>query len=143
MRPCGNRDCKGVAWEPGEYCQGDICYLKITRSPQEKCVSVGCKKPLGHEDPCLDSGSPVLAAKVEAVEACIEAVESRILTAKACRYSESYIAGMEDILIFHRATLERVKKGEGYHSTSQVMERVRGIPQDVCTLDVSQDFMKK
>lgn len=120
MRPCGNRDCKGVAWEPGEYCQGDICYLKITRSPQEKCVSVGCKKPLGHEDPCLDSGSPVLAAKVEAVEACIRTVRAQIATARACHYNESYLGALRDILISHEATLERVKRGEGYHPSTPV-----------------------
>lgn len=77
----------------------------------------------GHELELADlvAADPIVAAKVEAVEACIETVESRIATAKACRYSEAYVAGMEDVLIFHRATLERVKKGEGYHSTSELM----------------------
>lgn len=76
----------------------------------------------GHELELADlvAADPIVAAKVEAVEACIETVESRIATAKACRYSEAYVAGMEDVLIFHRATLERVKRGEGYHPSTPV-----------------------
>jgi len=62
-----------------------------------------------------------VAAKVEAIEACIETVEARIKTAKACRYDASYIAGMEDILVFHKASLERVRRGEDFHSTSELM----------------------
>lgn len=63
----------------------------------------------------------VLMAKVQTIEKCIETVKARIATAKACGYNESYIAGMEDILVFHEASLERVRSGENFHPTSELM----------------------
>lgn len=119
MAACGNASCKGLAPEGSLYCGGSYCTL---HARGKKTGPVGFVTDM--ERSAGGSGQiseVVVAARVEAVEACIETVESRIATAKACRYSEAYVAGMEDILIFHRATLERVKKGEGYHSTSELM----------------------
>lgn len=61
-------------------------------------------------------------AIVKTVELCIETVEARIQTAKACSYSESYIAGMEDILVFHKASLERVLRGDHFHPSTPLAE---------------------
>jgi hypothetical protein len=114
----------------------------------KRCFKCGVDIETGvycrEHDTGLLVGNLASACKVEAIEACIETVESRIATAKACRYDTRYIAGMEDILIFHRATLERVKRGEGYHSTSDLMsEPIRGVPKDICALDEVQDMLEK
>lgn len=61
-----------------------------------------------------------LVADPGTIALCIETVEARIRTAKACSYSEPYIAGMEDILVFHRASLERVLRGDHFHPTSEL-----------------------
>jgi hypothetical protein len=76
----------------------------------------------GHElkllDPAKDDS--MVAAKVEAIEACIRTVKAQIQTAKACRYNDSYMGALRDILVSHEASLERVKRGEGYHPSTPV-----------------------
>jgi len=108
--PYENGKLKPAVRELDKYIEGLEEELVKARAENEKEVSL-------HKG----TRSQLVAAKGEAVEHCIETVEARIKTAKACRYDASYIAGMEDILVFHKASLERVKRGEDFHSTSELM----------------------
>lgn len=63
----------------------------------------------------------IVAARLEAIDACIAEAEARIATGKACQYHAAYMAGVDDLLVSLRAVRGRVARGEGYHSKSELM----------------------